>query len=83
MQRGYRYMGTFLLSAALGTPLTNAKPVIAIQDHDEHDRDRDHRRVYDPYHKDYHNWDNREDGSTGTGWRTGTGLRRLRTFETQ
>jgi hypothetical protein len=61
MHRGQRYLGFILLSAALAAPLASAKPVIAIQDHDDHDRDRDHRRVYDPYHKDYHNWDDRED----------------------
>src|ERR1700692_228418 len=61
MHRGCRYLGTILLTAALGTPLASAKPVIAMQDHDDHDRDRDHRRVYDPYHKDYHNGDDRED----------------------
>ena len=64
MHRGYRYLGTFLLTAALGAPLMNAKPVVA-QDHEERERERDreNRRVYDPYHKDYHNWDNREDGA--------------------
>lgn len=62
MHRGYRYFGIFLLSAALGAPLANARPFAAVQDHDDHDRDRDHRRVYDPYHKDYHTWDDREDG---------------------
>jgi hypothetical protein len=64
MYRGYRFLGTILLTAALGTPLASAKPVIAPQDHEDHDRDRDrdNRRVYDPYHKDYHNWDDREDG---------------------
>ena len=61
MHRGYRYLSTALLSAALGMPLVNAKPVIAMQDHEEHDRDRDNRRVYDPDHKDYHAWDDRED----------------------
>jgi hypothetical protein len=66
MNRGYRYLGAILLSAAVGAPLAGAKPVaanpaMAIQDHDDHDRDHDDHRVYDPYHKDYHNWDDRED----------------------
>jgi hypothetical protein len=68
MNQGYRYLSIFLLSAALGTPLASARPVVttpvvAMQDHDDrdHDRDRDNRRVYDPYHKDYHTWDDRED----------------------
>jgi len=62
MHRGYRYLGTVLLTAALATPLANARPLIGNQEHDEHDRDRDHRRVYDPDHHDYHDWDDREDG---------------------
>jgi hypothetical protein len=61
MIRSYRYVGILLLSAAVSAPLAIAKPAVAIQDHDDHDRDRDNRRVYDPYHKDYHNWDERED----------------------
>lgn len=61
MHRGFRLLGLVLLSAALTAPLANAQPVIAVQDRDEHDRDREHRRVYDPYHKDYHEWDARED----------------------
>ena len=59
MHRGYRYLGAVLLSAALGAPLAGARPVIAIQDHDDHDRD--HARVYDSSHHDYHNWDANED----------------------
>lgn len=59
MHKGCRYLGFVLLSAALAAPIANARPLI--QDHDEHDRDRDQHRVYDPYHKDYHNWDDRED----------------------
>jgi hypothetical protein len=63
MHRGYRCLGTILLMAALGIPLANAKPVLAPQDHEEHERqERENRRVYDPYHKDYHNWDSHEDG---------------------
>jgi hypothetical protein len=62
MHRGWRYLGFILLSAALAAPLASAKPVIAMQERDEHDRDRDHRRVYDPDHHDYHDWDDREDG---------------------
>jgi hypothetical protein len=61
MHRGYRYLGTILLAGALATPLAIAKPVPAIQDHEERERERENRRVYDPYHKDYHNWDDRED----------------------
>jgi hypothetical protein len=31
MQRGYRYLGAILLTAALGLPLAKAKPVISGQ----------------------------------------------------
>ena len=61
MHRGCRYFGFMLLSAALASPLATAKPVISMQEHEDHDRDRDHHRVYDPDHKDYHDWDDRED----------------------
>ena len=69
MHRGFRYFGFILLAASLSAPLANAKPVIAFQDHDDHDRDhdRDHRRVYDSYHHDYHDWDDRENGAY-RGW---------------
>jgi inorganic pyrophosphatase len=59
MYRGFRLLGLILLSAAITAPLANAKPLAAMQDRD--DRDRDHRRVYDPDHHDYHDWDSRED----------------------
>ena len=59
MLRGCRYLGTVLLAGALATPLAFAKPMPAMQDHDDHDRDE--HRVYDRDHKDYHNWDANED----------------------
>lgn len=58
MYRGLRLLALGLFMASLLSPLANAKPVIAIQDHDDHDRDH---RVYDREHKDYHNWDANED----------------------
>ena len=65
MYRECRYLGFVLLSTALAAPLASAKPVIALQEHEEHDRDRDreHRRVYDPYRHDYHEWNDREDSA--------------------
>src|ERR1700723_3572156 len=56
MHRGYKYFGSVLLASALATPLAGA-----LQDHDDHDRDRDEHRVYDRDHKDCHNWDANED----------------------
>jgi len=66
MHRGFRYLGAAILSTAVALPLASARPIagtplMAAQDHDDHDRDRDNHRVYDPYRKDYHNWDDRED----------------------
>ena len=63
MHRGYRYLGFILLTASLSAPLASAKPLVSAQEREEHDRDREHRRVYDSYHHDYHNWDDREDGA--------------------
>lgn len=65
MQRRYRYLASFLLAAALASPLA-----IAQQD-DQHRQDQDnrstdnHNRVYDKGHKDYHNWDDNENRAWG------------------
>jgi len=47
-----RYLGAFVLTAALATT-ASVVPVRAAQDVQV--------RVYDSGHKDYHNWDERED----------------------
>jgi hypothetical protein len=63
--RIYRYVGSFLLGAALIVPAgmlagTNFQDD-RHQDDKHRDRDDKHRRrYYDRNHKDYHNWDNRE-----------------------
>jgi hypothetical protein len=58
MHRGNRYVASLFLTAAFMAPISAfATPVPQVdQRHEEHER-----RVYDPYHKDYHNWDRRED----------------------
>jgi hypothetical protein len=58
MQRGYKFLVTTFLAAALAVPLAGA-----LQDHDDHDRDhdRDDHRIYDRDHKDYHTWNGDED----------------------
>lgn len=66
MQRGYKFLGSLCISAALlgsGAVITGAPILATAQDHDDHDRDhdRDAQRVYDRDHRDYHNWDDRED----------------------
>ena len=61
MHRGNKYLASLFVSAALVAPL--GARALAPQDDRDHERhEREERRVYDPYHKDYHNWDEREDG---------------------
>jgi len=61
MHRGNKYLASLLVSAALLAPM--GAYALAPQDDRDHERhEREERRVYDPYHKDYHNWDGREDG---------------------
>ena len=63
MHRGYQYLFSFfVLSAALAAPSAiNAagKP----QDNGRQEENRRENRVYDRDHRDYHNWDDREDRS--------------------
>ena len=53
-----RYLGSLFLVAALATPAT-IMAVPAPQD------DREHKRVYDRDHKDYHHWDDNENRAWG------------------
>jgi hypothetical protein len=52
------------VSTALLAPLGAFAIAAPQDDHERHEREereeREHR-VYDPYHRDYHNWDQRED----------------------
>lgn len=54
MRSIHRYVGSFILAAALVTPAV-AFAAAPAQDASVS------VRVYDPVHKDYHNWDDRED----------------------
>ncbi len=47
-----RYLGALVFAAFLAGPVTALA--------DDHDHDKDHR-YYDPYRKDYHEWNERED----------------------
>jgi|GraSoiStandDraft_16_1057320.scaffolds.fasta_scaffold1241001_2 hypothetical protein len=65
MHRGNKYLASLFVSAAL-TASVGAFAMAAPQDdHERHEQEeherREQGRVYDPYHKDYHNWDRRED----------------------
>jgi hypothetical protein len=55
-----RYISSMLLAAAIAAPMAVVSTA-APQDRDDRDRDHDRSRVYDRDHKDYHNWDDRED----------------------
>ena len=55
MRRVFRFANALLLGAALIAPIA-----LRAQDRD-HDRDDRNRRVYDPSHRDYHNWNGDED----------------------
>jgi Ni/Co efflux regulator RcnB len=65
MHRAYQYLFTsFVLTAALAAPSAmNAagKAQDNGRQEENHRDDKDRNRVYDRYHKDYHNWDDRED----------------------
>ena len=61
MHRGYRYLSSLLLGAALAAPAA-MMAVASPQDdrnHEKREREND-KRYYDKGHKDYHNWDANE-----------------------
>jgi Ni/Co efflux regulator RcnB len=67
MHNGHRFFfGFCVLTAALAAPTAipaAAKPQDNGRQEEKHRDDKDHNRVYDRSHKDYHNWDDNEDRS--------------------
>jgi hypothetical protein len=61
MHRGNKYVASLFVSAALLAPMGAFALPQDDREHERHEERERERRVYDPYHKDYHNWDNRED----------------------
>jgi hypothetical protein len=65
MHRAYQYLfSSLVLTAALAAPSAmNAatRPQDNGRQEENHRDDRDSNRVYDRYHKDYHNWNDHED----------------------
>jgi hypothetical protein len=66
--RIYRYVGSFLLGAALIAPAGMLAGTNFQDDHHQDDKHRDRddknqKRYYDKNHKDYHSWDDRENRS--------------------
>jgi type II secretory pathway pseudopilin PulG len=53
-----RYFTSIALLSALAVPVALSAQD---RDHDDHDRDNNHR-VYDRQYRDYHNWNNDENG---------------------
>lgn len=67
MHHGYKYLlSSFVLTGALAAPIAiraAATPQDNGRQEEHHRDDKDQRRVYDREHKDFHNWDDREDHS--------------------
>jgi hypothetical protein len=65
MHRGNKYVGALFLSAALMAPIGVRAAAAPQDDHERHEQEererREPRRIYDSEHRDYHNWDQRED----------------------
>jgi hypothetical protein len=59
MHRGNKYVASLFLSAALMAPMGAFAMATPQDDHERHEQEE--RRVYDPYHKDYHTWNRAED----------------------
>jgi uncharacterized protein YecT (DUF1311 family) len=62
MQRIQRYLGSFLLGATLVAPMVLAAGPKPQEERREEAREHQ-QRYYDRDHKDYHVWDNRENGA--------------------
>lgn len=62
MQGGKKYVASVFLSAALLAPMGAFAMAAPQDDHERHEQEERERRVYDPYRKDYHNWDEHENG---------------------
>jgi hypothetical protein len=58
MRLTHRYISSILLAAALAAPVA----ILAAPGPDDHGVQV---RVYDSHHKDYHNWDDRENHAWG------------------
>lgn len=61
MRRESQWIASLFVSVALLAPIGAMALPRAQDDHERHEQEERERRVYDPYHKDYHNWDQRED----------------------
>ena len=79
--RIYRYVGSFVLGAALIAPAGMVGGTNFQDDHHQDNKqqnrdDKNQKRYYDKSHKDYHNWDDRENRSYSRN--TGIGVTTIR-----
>jgi Ni/Co efflux regulator RcnB len=68
MHRGYRFLSSMLLTAALAGPVAMTAVASSQDDHNQgnkqENRQNDNsKRYYDKSHKDYHTWDSNEDSA--------------------
>ena len=64
MHRGYRYLSSLLLTAALAAPVAMMAAASPRDDRNHENRpNENNKRYYDKGHKDYHTWDGNEDRS--------------------
>jgi hypothetical protein len=62
MRRGYRFLSSLLLTAALAAPVAMMATAYPGDNKDQENRQADNnKRYYDRSHKDYHTWDSNED----------------------
>jgi len=63
MRFEYKGLASLCLSTALILPVAALAMPRPQDDHERHEQEEKEHRVYDPAYKDYHNWDQREDGA--------------------
>jgi len=71
MHRMYRYLGSFLVGAALIAPVgirANNNPDDDRKQDARERNEKNQRRYHDRDHKDYHQWDDREEGRYRQWW---------------
>jgi hypothetical protein len=62
MHRGYRYLSSLFLTAALAAPVAMMATARPQDDRNQENRQgENNKRYYDKSHKDYHTWDSNED----------------------
>src|SRR5215813_12602184 len=60
MRFEHKYVASFCLSAALLVPMGVLAMRAPQDEHERHEQEEREHRIYDPVHRDYHNWDARE-----------------------